>query len=305
MARQMPAFQMPVCGIPQSAHTGACTMLLDSVSTLQVESEAGVDVSVLTALALAWHDTHNLHVLSVDFEGHGREDFGNHDVSHTVGWFTSLFPRQFEVSDAADVARCVRQVGVQYASANAAGGFGFTVRTGGLLSAESVVPPVAYNFVGGSSDDVGGNEAAPGAWWMKFGGNEGMPHDYRDALMSWHTVGLNLSKHADGALGLSWSLGERTEAACHLLLSVFEQRLREVVAAVSRDVGQVTFEERRPSLETELSKPQRVAAHSRLVVLRSHVGAATKSPLWLVHALSGSVEPVRDARRVFCVCMCT
>ncbi|WP_271835357.1 non-ribosomal peptide synthetase [Dolichospermum lemmermannii] len=53
---------------------------------------------LLTALAQSFHEWTGANSLIVDLEGHGREDlFEDIDLSRTVGWFTTLFPVQFNL----------------------------------------------------------------------------------------------------------------------------------------------------------------------------------------------------------------
>src|SRR5207249_2280145 len=48
---------------------------------------------LLTALALTLQGWTGRQAVTVDLEGHGREDvFDDVDLSRTVGWFTTLFP---------------------------------------------------------------------------------------------------------------------------------------------------------------------------------------------------------------------
>ena len=82
------------------------------------------------------------------------------------------------------------------------------------------------------------------------------------------------------------------------MLAVFEKRLHEVVVAfvdAGEGASHTVSHCKDGAVEAlEMESPQLVV-HSRFVVLRSHLGA-TSRPLWLVHALSGSVEPVRGWR---------
>ncbi|MFC4047491.1 amino acid adenylation domain-containing protein [Dactylosporangium siamense] len=55
---------------------------------------------LLTPLALAVAEWTGDPAVTVDLEGHGREDVGSgYDVSRTVGWFTTLFPVPLHVGD--------------------------------------------------------------------------------------------------------------------------------------------------------------------------------------------------------------
>ena len=54
---------------------------------------------LLTALALAVASWSGQHKILVDIEGHGREEIFPHiDLSHTVGWFTTIYPLVLDLS---------------------------------------------------------------------------------------------------------------------------------------------------------------------------------------------------------------
>ncbi|MEU7634430.1 condensation domain-containing protein, partial [Nocardia sp. NPDC049220] len=79
------------------------TQLLTTVPT---RFHAGVEDGLLTALVLAvtaWRAQRGEHQPSVliNLEGHGREQHivEGADLSHTVGWFTSLFPIRLDLSN--------------------------------------------------------------------------------------------------------------------------------------------------------------------------------------------------------------
>lgn len=64
-------------------------------------------ISVLVIVLTRWLGKQELRI---DVEGHGREEVFSHDVSRTVGWFTSLFPLSFALpgSNAPDLIRQVQ-----------------------------------------------------------------------------------------------------------------------------------------------------------------------------------------------------
>ena len=66
---------------------------------------------LLTALALALTDWTGSSVVSIDLEGHGREDiFADINVSRTVGWFTSLFPVVLDLQGAEEIGEALKTV---------------------------------------------------------------------------------------------------------------------------------------------------------------------------------------------------
>lgn len=64
------------------------------LATLPARFHAGINDVLLCALALAitaWREDGQTDVL-LDVEGHGREELAGTALSHTVGWFTTLYP---------------------------------------------------------------------------------------------------------------------------------------------------------------------------------------------------------------------
>lgn len=94
----------------------------------------------------------------VTMEGHGREPLArDHDLSRTVGWFTSTFPHLVRVAD--DAARTVASVRRSFGQLPGRGvGFGALLRYGpdrdALLA--GVRPQISFNYLGSQNGgDVG------------------------------------------------------------------------------------------------------------------------------------------------------
>ncbi|MFD4024191.1 amino acid adenylation domain-containing protein [Streptomyces sp. NPDC058576] len=87
-------------------------------------------------------------------EGHGREPLAHeHDLSRTVGWFTSTFPHLVDVAD--DVRETVASVRDSFARLPAKGvGFGPLLRFGGRDDATlaRVRPQVSFNYLGDQTE---------------------------------------------------------------------------------------------------------------------------------------------------------
>ncbi|MDP1536825.1 MAG: amino acid adenylation domain-containing protein, partial [Burkholderiales bacterium] len=92
---------------PDPADAGHAITLVDTaVESLQLDGaltqalmqaprllQAGVEEVLLAALVESLWERLGKEALSIELEGHGREDlFNGLDLSRTVGWFTSLFP---------------------------------------------------------------------------------------------------------------------------------------------------------------------------------------------------------------------
>jgi non-ribosomal peptide synthase protein (TIGR01720 family) len=66
---------------------------------------------LLTALAMSLqHGTGGSSFL-IEMEGHGREDIGkNLDLSHTIGWFTSLFPLRLDLAPGTETGAALKSI---------------------------------------------------------------------------------------------------------------------------------------------------------------------------------------------------
>ncbi len=66
---------------------------------------------LLTALAQALNEWTGQTTATIHLEGHGREDlFEDVDVSRTVGWFTSLYPVQLDLTDISQPGEAIKAV---------------------------------------------------------------------------------------------------------------------------------------------------------------------------------------------------
>ncbi|UOA09649.1 non-ribosomal peptide synthetase [Methylobacter sp. S3L5C] len=92
-------------GSNQFATEDEVTVILSKVETraLLLDAPAAyrttIDELLLTALTLTLRDWMHCESVLIDLEGHGREDIASDvDVSHTVGWFTSVYPMLLNIS---------------------------------------------------------------------------------------------------------------------------------------------------------------------------------------------------------------
>ncbi|MEM7353022.1 MAG: amino acid adenylation domain-containing protein, partial [Acidobacteriota bacterium] len=70
---------------------------------------ASVEELLVAALAQAYHGWTGSRWLSLDLEGHGREEIAEGlDLSRTVGWFTALYPVLLELPEKGDAESAVR-----------------------------------------------------------------------------------------------------------------------------------------------------------------------------------------------------
>ncbi|MBD0265039.1 MAG: non-ribosomal peptide synthetase, partial [Tolypothrix sp. Co-bin9] len=66
---------------------------------------------LLTALGQAFVSWTGNQSLLIELEGHGREEiFDNVDLSHTVGWFTSIFPVHIDLEATLDLGTALKKV---------------------------------------------------------------------------------------------------------------------------------------------------------------------------------------------------
>jgi non-ribosomal peptide synthase protein (TIGR01720 family) len=162
---------------------------------------------LLAALALTlsrWTGRNNV---SIDLEGHGREDvLEGIDVSRTVGWFTSVFPISLDVattdeSNWRDLVKSVRR----QLRAIPGNGFGFgALRYLGSpaarerLSVSGPSPQIAFNYLG--QWDARSQDEDRSLYWAAHSsiGQENDPSDQGEHLLE--VVGAVNG----GQLGFSW-----------------------------------------------------------------------------------------------------
>jgi len=116
---------------------------------------------LLAALALTMKHNFSQDRLLLDLEGHGREEiFDDVDVSRTVGWFTSLFPVQLDISYTNDPSRIIKETKETLRRIPNKGiGYGILK----YLTAEEhkkhirfqLKPQVSFNFLGQFDADAG------------------------------------------------------------------------------------------------------------------------------------------------------
>ena len=106
---------------------------------------------LLTALVLAIGDWTGKYVVSLNLEGHGRQDIiPGIDLSRTVGWFTSSFPVLLEITDAKDLGNAIKTIKETVRSIPDKGvGFGvLRYLTTALPPRSSSKPALNFNYLG-------------------------------------------------------------------------------------------------------------------------------------------------------------
>lgn len=107
--------------IVASAETIPCTLSAEETRALLEDApkayRTGVQQVMLAALIDAVGDWSGSRKVLVDLEGHGREDlFAGVDLSRTVGWFTSLYPMLFDLTDVVQPGDMLKSVKEQLAA---------------------------------------------------------------------------------------------------------------------------------------------------------------------------------------------
>ncbi len=103
---------------------------------------------LLTALAYALKDISAQSACSITLEGHGREDIDpSLDISHTIGWFTTMFPVKLQVWGS--IAESIRYI-KEHLRSIPFKGFGFGALANRNLHGFSYsdLPPVCFNYLG-------------------------------------------------------------------------------------------------------------------------------------------------------------
>lgn len=106
-----------------------------------------INDALLTALVCALLPWSRSSSISVDIEGHGREDFNPHlDVSRTVGWFTSIYPVEISAMQThwRDILRTVKET----LRAVPRRGFGYGLLRQKLSGQPDARPKLAMNYLG-------------------------------------------------------------------------------------------------------------------------------------------------------------
>ena len=166
---------------------------------------------LLAALAWALSRWTGRERVSVELEGHGREDvLSDVDLSRTVGWFTTIFPVSLEVADSGedpDWRALVRSVRRQL-RAVPANGFGFgALRYLGpqevreRLAAQASGPQIAFNYLG--QWDSGSAESGEPAGGLLAAVHSSLGQDHDPADRGTHVLEV-VGAAQGGRLEFSW-----------------------------------------------------------------------------------------------------
>ncbi|MEU0842433.1 non-ribosomal peptide synthase/polyketide synthase [Streptomyces sp. NPDC005962] len=191
---------------------------------------------LLAALALALARWTGRDRISVELEGHGREDvLEDADLSRTVGWFTTMYPVSFDVPATRDAASpdwrgLVKSVR-RHLRAVPGNGFGFgALRTFGSaavrerLAGTGAGPQVVFNYLG--QWDARSAEAKDGLVHAEHG-SFGQDHDPREGGS--HLLEV-VGAVQNGRLGFTWYYrpGVHEESTVAAVAEDFADALRRI-----------------------------------------------------------------------------
>lgn len=150
------------------------TVSLSRVLTKKLLSRANrayhteINDLLLTALVRAFSDIMKGAPLLVGLEGHGREYFTDDvDLSHSVGWFTTLFPVALSLEGAGQVGESIKSVKEQLRRIPARGiGYGLLAYDLNNSRGDSVLPnnwDVSFNYLGQFDNSISSDSRITGA----------------------------------------------------------------------------------------------------------------------------------------------
>ncbi|MEE1949423.1 amino acid adenylation domain-containing protein [Pseudomonas alcaligenes] len=231
---------------------------------LQAPAQLGVriDALLLTALTRALCRWSGHSGLRVNLEGHGRDALaGDHDLTRTVGWFTSLYPLQLPQLD--DPQQQLQRVQQQLEQIEH-GGQGYGVLRW-LGSAEAQAALAALPTADVTFNYLGQYQAGAAADWFRPVGGGGAAVAADNPLAS--RLGVNGQVY-DGQLQLSWEYAANQYRA-ETIESLAADYRRELLGLL------------------ELARGQAVQGPSPLLRLTRQ--QADKTPLFCPHPVTGRV----------------
>jgi non-ribosomal peptide synthase protein (TIGR01720 family) len=193
---------------------------------------ARINDVLLTAVACAVTRWTGARAVSVDLEGHGREEmFDDVDVSRTIGWFTTVYPVTLELPEDRPWRQTVQAVRRQLrAVPNNGLGFGalrYLARPAKLSTRDA---PIAFNYLGQWDGVAGGAEDG---LFRAVHSSIGREHD--PATRDTHLLEV-VGGVQDGQLTFSWSYrpDRHDESTVRAVADDFTSALRAIAADCRR-----------------------------------------------------------------------
>jgi non-ribosomal peptide synthase protein (TIGR01720 family) len=193
---------------------------------------ARINDVLLTAVACAVTRWTGARGVSVDLEGHGREEmFDDVDVSRTIGWFTTVYPVTLELPDDRPWRQTVQAVRRQLrAVPNNGLGFGALRHLARPTQLSTRDAPIAFNYLGQWDGAAGGAEDG---LFRAVHSAIGREHD--PATPDTHLLEV-VGGVQDGQLTFSWSYrpDRHDESTVRAVADDFASALRAIAADCRR-----------------------------------------------------------------------
>lgn len=225
------------CGpnVERSMASVICTLSLEETQQLlqQVPEVYHTEINdvLLTALVQCLAQWSGSRAITIDLEGHGREElFAELDLSRTVGWFTSFFPVHLRLPEEADPGACLRAIKEQLRQVPRHGiGYGLlryqqiSPEQDGPLPAHSR-PQICFNYLGQF------NQTSTGDAPLLTLAQTPTGYDHDPAGLRNHLLEMNGLVHA-GQLQIAWTYSENMHRASTIerLAEDYIQALRALI----------------------------------------------------------------------------
>jgi non-ribosomal peptide synthase protein (TIGR01720 family) len=214
-------------GQPTTGTIDSVSFLLDAADTdallrgAPTKYRTGINDVLLAACAWSLSQWSGNDRVSIDLEGHGREDvFDDVDLSRTVGWFTTMYPVTLEVSAGTwrDTVKSVRRQ-LRTIPNN---GFAY----GALRYLTDHLPPtphprISFNYLG-QFDSVGTTESS---LYRAIHTSIGQEQD--DSAPPEHLIDI-VGEVGDGRLAFSWYFRGNLKSTVEPIVTAFASALRAI-----------------------------------------------------------------------------
>ena len=216
-----------------SASTGFIASYLDErrtqnlIKVVPVAYRTHIQEVLLAAFVLSLSEWLKGKTLSIELEGHGRENLVDDlDISRTIGWFTSAFPAVFTIPENAGPEAILQSIKEQYRSIPGKGiGYGLLR----YLSNETTNfstnphPQVIFNYLGQSGTSISENNG----WRLSDVdcGLEQSPNNQPIYLLSANLIIIN----GQLKIGIEYDKSQHRDSTIHDLVSSFISNLHALI----------------------------------------------------------------------------
>jgi amino acid adenylation domain-containing protein/non-ribosomal peptide synthase protein (TIGR01720 family) len=214
-------------GHPSTGPIDSVSFLLDAADTdallrgAPTKYRTGINDVLLAACAWSLSQWSGNGRVSIDLEGHGREDiFDDVDLSRTVGWFTTMYPVTVDVPTGTwrDIVKSVRRQ-LRTIPNN---GFAY----GALRYLTDHLPPtphpqVSFNYLG-QFDSTGATESG-----LYRATHTSIGQEQDDSAPPEHLIDI-VGEVGDGRLAFSWYFRSNLKSTVEPVVAAFETALRTI-----------------------------------------------------------------------------